>query len=133
MDPIKSATDMVKGMKVSSVLGSILYMTPYTLGSLILVSFSSNTIIQTFLMFIVASLILLFIISFLGILIFGDHKELQSEEHTYKMKALEILGDQNHKVTNSTSLSENNPELPVPEDIIMPKPSELKSIEKKYE
>ena len=127
MDPIKSATEMVKGIRVSSVLGSILYIIPFTLAALVVVSFSSNIIIQTFLMWALGALIGLFVFCFLGILLFGDHKELQSEDHTFRMKALEVLGDQDHQITDlATSSAKNNPQLPSPKEADIPEPSDLK-------
>lgn len=134
MDPIKSATEMAKGIRVSSVLGSILYITPFTLAALVVVSFGGNTIIQTFLMWVVGALFILFILCYLGILFFGNHKELQSEEHTFLMKALEILGDQSHQFKDwEKAQAENNSQFPNPRDVSIPKPSDRKLLEKDHE
>ena len=133
-DPIKSATEMVKHIRVSSVFGSIMFIMPFLLGSLLVVSFSHNVVVEIFLMFIIGILFLVFILSFLGILLFGDHKELQSEDHIFRMKALEVLGDQSHEfIDHHSSIKRNNPALPDPKNSKIPKPSGNKSLEKTHE
>jgi len=125
-DPIKSATEMVKHIRISSVFGSIMFIMPFLLGSLTVVSFSHNVVIEIFLMSIIGVIFLVFIFTFMGIFIFGDHKELQSEDHVYRMKALEILGDQTHT-------EGNNPKLPNPKESKTPKPKVNKILQKNHE
>ena len=84
-------------------------------------------------MWIVGGLSTLFVLCFLGILIFGDHKELQSEDHTYRMKALEILGDEKNTLIDLKSVPKNNPELPIPEDLYIPEPLNPMFVEKNHE
>ena len=79
-----------------------------------------------FVMFIIGVIFLVFIFTFMGIFIFGDHKELQSEDHVYRMKALEILGDQTHT-------EGNNPKLPNPKESKTPKPKVNKILQKNHE
>ena len=134
MDPMKSATELVKGIRVSSVLGSLVFIIPFFLACLVVVSFGHNVMVQMFLMWMVGSLLFFFMLCYGGILIFGNHKELQSEDHTYRMKALEVFGDQNHKIIDvNESLAENNPELPSPKGVKIPEPSTDLSIEKTHE
>ena len=116
-NPIKSATEMVKKVRVSSVLSSLLWILPFTIAGLVVVSFTNNFLVQYFLMFVVGAIVIVFLFSFLGILIFGDKKLLQSEDHIFMMRALEVLGDQSHtyKDIKSNTL-ENNPSLPKPEN-----------------
>lgn len=117
MDPIKSATEMVKGIRVSSVLGSILFILPFAMGALVIVSFGNNKIIQAFFMWVVGALVVLFILCYIGILLFGNHKDLQSEDHIFCMKALEVLGDQKHQFKDLEMVpAENNPQFPNPKD-----------------
>lgn len=60
--------------------------------------------------------LVIFLLSFTGILIFGDKKDLQSENHIFMMRALEVLGDQQHRFKDfRSSKLENNPGLPKPE------------------
>lgn len=133
-DPIKSATEMVKHIRISSVFGSIMFIMPFLLGSLIVVSFSHNATVETFLMWMIGVLFAVFILAFLGILLFGDHKELQSEDQIYRMKALEIIGDQAHKLVEERDYPEgNNPKLPDPKNSKVPKPKDNKFLEKIHE
>ena len=126
-DPIKSATEMVKQVRVSTVLSSLLWVLPFLFAALVVVSFTGNTTVQTFFMWTVGITLGIFLLSFLGILLFGDHKSLQSEDHIFRMKALELLGDQTHSYQDfkSTPL-ENNPVLPKPENIVTPPTEEVK-------
>jgi len=132
-DPIKSATEMVKHIRISSVFGSIMFIMPFLLGSLTVVSFSHNVVIEIFLMSIIGVIFLVFIFTFMGIFIFGDHKELQSEDHVYRMKALEILGDQTHRFTDHDYTEGNNPKLPNPKESKTPKPKVNKILQKNHE
>ncbi|MEK7095096.1 MAG: hypothetical protein AAB917_00365 [Patescibacteria group bacterium] len=114
-DPIKSASEMVKQIRISSVFSSILFIAPYLLGTFILIVLTGNMTAIIFLMFIIGALFLVFILTFLGILLFGDHKDLQSEDQIYRMKALEVIGDQGHTFTEIQKIvSENNPALASP-------------------
>ena len=133
-DPIKSATEMVRHVRVSSVLGSILFTIPFLLGSLVVVAFSSNTAIQIFLMCTIGILYLVFILCFLGILFFGNHNELKSEDHNFRMRALEVLGDQNHILEDSSNaLEDTNPTLPDPKNSQIPDSQVNKLLEKDHE
>ena len=115
-DPIKSATEMVKKVRVSSVLSSLLWILPFLIAGLVVVSFTDNFTTQYFFMGAIGLTLLVFLLSFLGILIFGDKKLLQSEDHIYRMKALEFLGDQKNNAEDLRfALVENNPNLPKPE------------------
>lgn len=115
-DPIKSATEMVKKVHVSNVLSSLLWILPFPFAGLVVVSFTDNTIVQHFFMWAIGSTLGVFLLSFLGILIFGDKKDLQSEDHIFKMRALEVLGDQQYTYKDfKSSKLENNPSLPKPE------------------
>lgn len=123
-DPIKSATDMVKQIRVSTVLSSILWILPFLIAALVVVSFTANLTVQYFLMYAVGILIVVFILSFLGILLFGDPKLLQSEDHIYRMKTLEVLGDQSNVVKDLVnSVVQNNPALPDPKNAVIPAPA----------
>lgn len=116
-DPIKSATEMVKKVRVSTVLSSLLWILPFLFSGLVVVSFSANVVVQQFFMWAIGSTLGVFLLSFLGILIFGDKKDLQSENHIFMMRALEVLGDQQHTYKDfKSSTLENNPGLPKPEN-----------------
>ena len=116
IDPIKSATEMVRKIRVSTVLSSLLWILPFLFAGLVVVSFTGNMIVQYFFMWAIGLTLGVFLLSFLGILIWGDRKDLQSEDHIFMMRALEVLGDQQHiyKDVKSSKL-ENNPNLPKPE------------------
>ena len=124
---------MVKGIRVSSVLGSILFIIPFPLAALVVVSFGNNTTIQKFLMLVVGTLIMLFILCYVGILLLGNHKELQSEDHIFRMKALEMLGDQNQQFKDlEEDSAKNNPQSPDPKNAITPRPPDHKSLEEHH-
>jgi len=115
-DPIKSATEMVKKVRVSTVLSSLLWILPFLFAGLVVVSFTDNTTVQNFFMWAIGATLGIFLLSFVGILIFGDKKDLQSENHIFMMRALEVLGDQQHTYKDfRSSKLENNPGLPKPE------------------
>lgn len=107
---------MVKKVRVSTVLSSLLWILPFLFAGLVVVSFTNNTIVQHFFMWTIGATLGVFLLSFLGILIFGDKKDLQSEDHIFLMRALEVLGDQQHTYKDfKSSKLENNPSLPKPE------------------
>lgn len=107
---------MVRKVRVSTVLSSLLWILPFLVAGLVVVSFTDNTIVQYFFMWAIGATLGVFLISFLGILIFGDKKDLQSEDHIFMMRALEVLGDQQHTYKDfKSSKLENNPSLPKPE------------------
>lgn len=116
LDPIKSATEMVKKVRVSTVLSSLLWVLPFLIAGLIVVSFTSNLLIQKFFMWLIGIDFGSIVLSYFGVLLFGDKKYLQSEEHIFMMRALEVLGDQQHifKDFKSAELG-NNPSFPKPE------------------
>lgn len=117
LNPIKSATEMVKKVRVSSVLSSLLWILPFLFSGLVVVSFTDNVVVQYFFMWTVGSTLVVFLLSFLGILIFGDKKDLQSENHIFMMRALEVLGDERHTYKDfKSSKLENNPSLSRPEE-----------------
>lgn len=123
-DPIKSAAEMVKWIRLSSIFGSFLFILPYLLGAFVLIAFSDNTIAQIFLMVIIGVLFAVFIVIYLVIFFYGDHKELQSEDQIYRMKALEVIGDQGHTLNELKNIeNENNPALPDPKKEILISPS----------
>ncbi|MFA6076558.1 MAG: hypothetical protein WC735_00610 [Candidatus Paceibacterota bacterium] len=115
-DPIKSATEMVKKVRVSTVLSSLLWILPFLFAGLVVVSFTDNITVQIFFMWAIGFTLAVFLLSFIGILIWGDKKFLQSEHHIFMMRALEVLGDQQHTYKDfKSSTLENNPSLPKPE------------------
>ena len=123
-EPIKSASDVMKKIRISSVLSSLLWTLPFLVSALVVTSFTNNITVQTFFMYTTGAVVLVILCSFIGILLFGDKKLLQSEEHTYRMKVLEFLGDQTHTLENfTTSTAENNPTLPNPATAeVLPEP-----------
>jgi hypothetical protein len=110
-DPIQTAAEMVKRVRINTVHKSLLWIMPFLLASLIVVSFGNNIPVQHFIMYLTGADVGIFLISFVCILIWGDKKLLHSEEHTFMMRALDILGDQKNTYKNIESLiSENNPD-----------------------
>ncbi len=108
---------MVKHIRVSSVLGSLTFILPFLFGALVIVSLFDNNSVQIFFMVATGVVLGVYILSFIGIMIFGDHKELQSEEHLFRMKALEIIGDQKQVVEDIKKINlETNPAIPKPSD-----------------
>src|SRR6185437_3863632 len=107
--------------------------------ALIFVSFSSSYAVQTFLMWAIGADIFILLASFVGILSLGVSKKpellnlLRSEEHTYRMKVLETLGDQQHVFTVMPKTSaETNPALPKPKHEV-PLPVEVREINDDHE
>jgi hypothetical protein len=119
---MKSATEMVKNVRVSSVLGSVIFLIPWSMAALVVSGIAHNEFLEIFFGFVVGILLLVFIPSFVGILLFGDKNDLKSEDYSLKMRALELLGDQNADYKDSLDIiPENNPELPSPTKTKVPK------------
>lgn len=128
MNSIKSAADMARQVKVSSVLNSLLWTLPLQIVGLIIVSFANNLSVEHFFMWTVGLSLFVIFISFLGILIFGDANLLRSENHVFRMKALEMLGDESHEFQDFKELvATNNPDMPDPAESA---PPEVKRIQK---
>src|ERR1700722_16299350 len=99
---MKSATDLAEQVKISTVLNCLLWAFAPLLIALVIVSFNTNRAVQEFLMWAIAADLAAILLSFVGILTIGMFRKpellnlLRSEEHTYRMKVLETLGDQKH-------------------------------------
>jgi hypothetical protein len=134
MDPLQSASEMVKRMRTNTILGPILFILPFSMAALVVVGFTDNDLVQMVFIIINALLVVVLVLSFLGILIFGDKKLLCSEEHVETMRALEILGSQKHEFQTIEVLpAENNPELPDPTASGIPNPKDIKKLEEKHD
>ena len=128
--PIKSAVEMLKQVRVSTVLNSLLWLVFVLLLALVFTSFGENASVQIFLMVMVSITITVIIVSFIGILLTKNFNLLRSEKHVFNMKALEILGDQDYTVKNLVDSSGgNNPTLPSPKGIAIPDQKEIRKKE----
>ena len=129
-DALKSATEMVKQVRVSSVLNPILWVLPVPTIGLVLVSFTGNIMVQYFLMLIIGVPTAVLLLTFLGILAFGDKSLLRSEDYVISMKTLELIGDQKHTYKEiKNSPEQNNPTLSDPKNAEIPEPKKIEQIE----
>lgn len=122
MSPVnafKSATEMGRNLRISSVLSPLLWLLPFLTVALVVVSFGDNTSVQNFFMWAIVAILAIFLLSYTGILLFSDPKLLRSERHFENMRYIETLGDQSHVINvNDTLPIENNPALPNPQEDI---------------
>jgi len=121
-NPLQSATEMVKRIRVSSILAPVLWILPYSMAALMFIAvFSDDVLVKWVFVIINSSLFIVLVASFIGILLFGDKKLLCSEEHIEQMRALEILGDQKNTLNvNDNIPAKTNPELPNPKNTDIP-------------
>lgn len=82
-------------------------------------------------MVVIVVLFLAFLICYLKILFWGNPDLLRTEEHIFRMKALELLGDQNNMVNESLDgPAKNNPALPNPAETNVTPPYNNSDIKK---
>lgn len=128
-EPFKTATEMARQVRVSTVLNSLLWILPFLLIALVVVSFAGNVVVQKFLMYLIAAVVAVFLLSFIGILIFGDSNLLRSEKHVFNMRMLDMLGDQSRTFEDfKNSLQQTNPAQPDPKDAIATNSGDIKFI-----
>ncbi len=135
----KSASTISKQVKTNVVFNCLLWMLPLLVIALIIISPGNNTRIQSFLMWLIGTIIVVILVLFILILVMGLcgkpelFQLLRSEDHVYKMAALEKMGDEKHTVIDAVEISSNtNPSqidpttvgIPIPTDLpsVMPKP-----------
>lgn len=133
-DAFKSAADMSEQVRLGSILNSLLWVLPALILGLVIVSFTQNTLVQTFLMWAIGIDIFFILAVFAFVLLLGVFKNpallnlLRSEDYSLKMKYLETLGDQTHSYKEvETSVVENNPELPNPSSAPVPTPKQIEA------
>jgi len=126
-DPIKSATEMARQIRVRNILNPLLWALPFLVAALVVVTiFSDNSTIQSFFMIAIGAEMIVILLTFIAVMLFGDPKLLQSEDHTFNMKALEVLGDQKHNFVDvKDSPIVNNPAEADPKNVEIPPPREL--------
>lgn len=129
--PIKSAVEMLRQIRVSTVLNSLLWAFGSLLLALVITSFTDNILIQKYLMWATGVVLTIFLLCFIGILLTGNFNLLRSERHILNMKILELLGDQSHTFKDfKNSPEQTNPAQPNPENITIPDPKNTTIIKK---
>jgi len=88
--PFKSAAEITKYVKVNGILNIFLVALVFEIVALAVVSFNHDTKVEAALIYFIIATFSVMAILFVGILIFGDPKWLQSEEHTEKMIIMEV-------------------------------------------
>lgn len=116
-NPLKYATDMARQIHVSSALNPLLWMLPLLIIGLLIASFSGNIEVIHFFIWAISVVIFVILVCYVGILLFGNTNLLRSEKHAYRMKRLEIIGDEKHELKTIinqpqiTNPSESDPSL----------------------
>jgi len=117
VNPFKSATEMGRQLRIPSVLSPLLWVLPFFVSAFVVVSFTDNILAQDFLMWSIIAILIVFLLSYIGILSFGNPKLLRSEHHFETMKFIETLGDEKHTMqVIDSSLVANNPDIPNPQN-----------------
>lgn len=133
-NPLKQAAEMANKIRISSIFSTLLWILPYAMGALVIVSFAHNLLVEIFFIVIISAIILVILGTFLCTLLFGnedDKNRLRNEDYAYNMKVLGFLGDPDHLIEYVKAVSSsggvNNPtgrdpkdenNIPPPEAII---------------
>lgn len=120
-DPLKRAAEMANKILISSIFSTLLWILPYAMGALVIVSFSHNFLVEIFFIVIISSIIIVILGTFVCILIFGnedDKNRLRNEEYAFNVKVIGMLGSAEHLIEYFKAINPdggiNNPKSPDP-------------------